>query len=122
MTKSGEPFPWSAEQETARKYIIEQCQLFCVFDPELPTELYTDSRIDYGRVLLQNSERNLREIGNFGKKTKNYEEKYHSYELESLAVVNSMGYFRIYLLGIRFTMVTDCNAIKSIAAKKEILP
>lgn len=126
LTRSNEPFSWNEEQESARKYIIERLTsrpLLNVFDPELPTELHTDaSCIGYGGVLLQKLDGNLRVIGYYSKNTNKYEEKYHSYELETLAVVNSMKHFRVYLLGIHFTLVTDCNAIKSTATKKDILP
>ncbi|KAJ3634750.1 hypothetical protein MTP99_007695 [Tenebrio molitor] len=50
------------------------------------------------------------------------EEKYHSYELETLAVVDSMRRFGIYLLGIHFTVVTDCNAIRTTMTKRDLIP
>lgn len=93
-----------------------------LFDPSLPTELHTDaSTIGYGGILIQKQEGNTRVIGYFSKRTLKFEEHYHSYELETLAVVNSLRHFRVYLLGIHFTLVTDCNAIKSTATKKDIL-
>jgi reverse transcriptase-like protein/integrase-like protein/aspartyl protease len=126
LTKSKEPFAWTEEQEIARKYVLDHLisrPLLSVFDPSLPTELHTDaSSIGYGGILLQKSDCNPRIIGYFSKKTSPTEEKYHSYELETLAVVNSLKHFRVYLLGIQFTLVTDCNAIKSTATKKDILP
>lgn len=63
-----------------------------------------------------------RVIGYFSKRTSSAEEKYHSYELETLAVVNALKNFRVYLLGIEFTLVTDCNALKAAANKKDISP
>jgi len=42
--------------------------------------------------------------------------------LETLALVASLRYFRVYLLGIHFNAVTDCSAIKSTAVKKDIIP
>jgi hypothetical protein len=50
------------------------------------------------------------------------EEKYHSHESETLAVVDSMRRFRIYLLGIHFTVVTDCNAIRTTMTKRDLIP
>lgn len=47
---------------------------------------------------------------------------YHSYELETLAVVLALRYFRVYLLGIEFVVVTDCNALKTAFTKKDLIP
>jgi hypothetical protein len=52
----------------------------------------------------------------------NGEQKCHSYELETLAVVESLKKFRSYLLEIQFTVVTDCNALKATSLKKQIIP
>ena len=123
LTRENEPFVWTEEKETARKYIIDHLTsktLLSVFNPELPTQLHTDaSSLGYGAVLLQKSDGNLKVIGYFSKKTNRCEEKY-SYKMETLAVVIALKYFRIYLLGIQVTLVTDCNAVKSIATKKDI--
>lgn len=50
------------------------------------------------------------------------EAKYHSYELETLAVVETIKKYRVYLLGIRFKVVTDCNSLKTAATKKDLVP
>ncbi len=42
--------------------------------------------------------------------------------METLAIINSLKHFRVYLIGIKFTIVTDCNAIKATVNKREILP
>lgn len=126
LTKNGEPFIWAEEQELAKQYIVDcltSKPLLSVFDPSLPTELHTDaSAIGYGAMLLQRDDDRTRVIGYFSKKTTPVEAKYHSYELETLAIVNALKNFRVYLLGIEFTLVTDCNAIKSTSAKKDLLP
>lgn len=126
LTRTGESFKWTEEQELARKYIIDcltSRPLLCVFDPDLPTELHTDaSSIGYGGVLLQKVDGHKRVIGYFSKRTTKTEENYHSYELETLAVVNALKHFRVYLLGIEFTLITDCNALKSTATKKDLVP
>jgi hypothetical protein len=49
-------------------------------------------------------------------------QKCHSYELETLAVVESLKKFRSYLLEIQFTVITDCNALKATSLKKQIIP
>jgi len=42
------------------------------------------------------------------RKTNGCEEKYSSYELEVLAIVNALKKWRVYR-GKLFTVVTDCN-------------
>lgn len=49
-----------------------------------------------------------------------HQQKYHSFELEALAVVASVRRFRPYLLGRPFTIVTDCNAVKNAFLKDHV--
>lgn len=126
LTKTNESFLWTDEQQVARDVIIQHLTsrpLLAIFDPDLPTELHTDaSAIGYGGILLQKSDGQTRVIGYFSKRTTPSEANYHSYELETLAIVNSLKHFRTYLLGINFTIITDCNAVKTTATKKTLLP
>lgn len=126
LTRANEPFVWTDEQEASRKYVIDHLTskpLLSIFDPSLPTELHTDaSSLGYGAILMQKKNGLPQIVGYFSKRTSKYEEKYHSYELETLAVVNALKHFRVYLLGVHFTLITDCNAIKSTSTKKDILP
>ena len=48
------------------------------------------------------------------------EANYHSFELEALAVVESVRKFRCYLLGRTFKIVTDCMAFKDSVKKKKL--
>ncbi|GFX44876.1 transposon Tf2-9 polyprotein [Trichonephila clavipes] len=69
------------------------------------TELHTDAcKQGYGAILLQEAE-----------------EKYDSYELEVLAIINALQKFRVYLLGQHFKIVTDCSAFQKTMQKKEDL-
>ncbi|GFX35570.1 retrovirus-related Pol polyprotein from transposon 17.6 [Trichonephila clavipes] len=54
------------------------------------------------------------------KKTNTAEEKYDSYELEVLAIINALK-FRVYLLGQHFKIVTDCSAFQKTMQKKELI-
>jgi hypothetical protein len=58
----------------------------------------------------------------FGRMTTDVEERYHSYELENLAVVESLERFKYYLVGHHFKLVTDCNSLVSTLKKKELVP
>ncbi|XP_064536872.1 uncharacterized protein LOC135427334, partial [Drosophila montana] len=54
------------------------------------------------------------------RKTKPSEAKYHSYELEVLAVIGALTKWQVYLLGTKFKIVTDCNAFAMTMKKKEV--
>lgn len=61
-------------------------------------------------------------VAYYSQVTKGSEQRYHSYELETLAVVKALKHFRHYLIGMPFTVVTDCNALKATQNKKDLLP
>lgn len=127
LTKKGVDFHWGNDQETARQEVIAcltQEPVLAIYDPKLPIEVHTDaSSVGYGAVLLQIDESgHKRVIAYFSRLTQGAEAKYHSYELETLAVVKALQNFRHYLIGNKFLVVTDCNALKLTQRKKDLLP
>ena len=54
----------------------------------------------------------------YSRRTADAESRYHSYELETLAVVRAVEHFRHYLYGRRFVVVTDCNSLKASKIKE----
>ncbi|CAK1549316.1 unnamed protein product [Leptosia nina] len=126
LTKKNQKWQWGPEQDAAREYIINHLTskpLLNIFDPSLKTELHTDaSSLGYGAILLQKKDNQCRVIAYFSKRTSPAESRYPSYELETLAIFNALKQFRIYLLGITFTIITDCNSIKATMNKKDISP
>lgn len=58
----------------------------------------------------------------FSRHCNDYEAKYHSYELEVLAIVETLERFRIYLVGKFFRVVTDCAAVTTTKLSKPLLP
>lgn len=96
-----------------------------IYKQDLDTELHTDASMDgYGAVLLQRSpdDDKLHPVYFMSRKTTEAEKKYSSYELEVLAIVQALKKFRIYLLGIRFKIITDCSAFQKTVYKKDIPP
>lgn len=55
-------------------------------------------------------------------RTTETESRYHSHELETLAVVRAVKNFRHYLYGRKCKVITDCNALKASKHKKDLLP
>lgn len=127
LTRKDVQFSWGSEQESARQKIIStltNAPVLAIFDPNLPVEVHTDaSSLGYGAILLQIHEGSIkRVVAYYSQVTKGAESKYHSYELETLAVVKALRHFRHYLVGKHFTVVTDCNALKATQNKKDLLP
>lgn len=126
LTKIDQKWDWGEDQDKARNYVIEHLStkpLLTIFDPQLRTELYTDaSSVGYGAILTQWVDNNKKVVAYFSKRTTPIESKYCSYDLETLAIYNALRHFRVYLLGIKFQIVTDCNSIKSTMTKKDISP
>ncbi|GFW51886.1 transposon Tf2-6 polyprotein [Trichonephila clavipes] len=87
------------------------------------TELHTDAyKQGYGAILLQEAEDGkLHPVYLMSKKTNTAEEKYDTYELEVLAIINALKKFRVYLLGQHFKIVTDCSAFQKTMQKKELI-
>lgn len=127
LTKKSTPWVWDVEQEEAVlkvKSLLTSRPILSIFDPSLETELHTDaSSLGIGSILIQiNSTGQRTVVAYFSKQTTLEQRKYHSYELETMAVVLSLRHFRVYLLGIEFKVLTDCNALKTTFSKKDLIP
>lgn len=127
LLRKGQPFVWTDECETIRMNLVSQLTEYPVlniFDPELPTELHTDaSSLGLGAALMQRDLNNIvHPVAYYSRRTTECESRYHSYDLETLAIVEATQYFRTYLYGIKFTIYTDCNSVRATALKKELHP
>lgn len=128
LLKKDAKFQFEDKQEQAfnnLKHKLAMKPVLEIYDPEAATELHCDaSKFGYGAVLLQKSkdDNEYHPIYFMSRKTTTAEEKYSSYELEVLAVVNALKKFRIYLLGLNFKIFTDCAAFQMTLNKKEVVP
>ncbi|GFT49336.1 transposon Tf2-9 polyprotein [Trichonephila clavipes] len=109
--------------QTLRQKLSENPVLH-IFKQGAKLELHTHaSKFGYGAILLQQSDDSkLHPVHYFSKKTTPQEEKYSSYELEVLAVIESLKKFRNYLVGNKFKIVTDCSAFQKTMSKKQLTP
>lgn len=98
--------------------------ILCIYSPTAITELHCDaSSYGYGSVLLQKqSSGKLHPVFYFSQRTTQVESRYHSFELECLAVVYSVKRFHVYLAGMHFKVVTDCNSFRLTLDKQIINP
>ncbi|GFU29072.1 retrovirus-related Pol polyprotein from transposon 17.6 [Trichonephila clavipes] len=106
------------------KNILSENPVLHVFQQGYPLELHTDaSSLGFGAVLLQKSDDGLfhpLSIHYFSRKTTVQQEKYSSYELEVLAIIEALKKFRSYLLGTKFKIITDCDAFQKTMHKKDL--
>ena len=124
LLKKEVKFQWGADQQRAFDELKERLAtqpVLCHYDYTLPIELRTDaSGIGLGAVLLHEfPERQKRVIAYASRKLKGAEYNYGITELECLAIVWAVDKFRIYLLGVKFKIITDHLALEWLQTKKE---
>jgi len=106
------------------KTLLSSRPILAIYNPDAHTEVHTDACINgIAGVLMQvGSDNKLHPVSYYSRKTSNEESKYHSFELEALAIVCSLERFRVYIIGIHFIIKTDCNSLKLLAEKKDLSP
>lgn len=127
LTRKMIKFEWTDEQQKAfdnLKHKLCERDVLTIFDNKKDHEVHTDaSSIGIAGVLLQRENDNsLHPVAYYSRKTTDVERKFHSYELESLAVVESLDRFRPYILGKFLIVVTDCGSLKTASTKRDIIP
>ncbi|GFU68578.1 retrovirus-related Pol polyprotein from transposon 17.6 [Trichonephila clavipes] len=126
LTRKDNPFMFEQPQMEAfekLKKLLTESPVLSIFQQGKTTELHTDaSQQGYGAVLLQEAEDGkLHPVQYMSQKTTPAEEKYSSYELEVLAVVNALKKIRTYLLENHFKIITDCSAFQKTMDKKDLV-
>ncbi|CAG9137643.1 unnamed protein product [Plutella xylostella] len=127
LLKKDTNWQWTSNEQSAfenLKTCLTERPVLALYDPMAETQLHTDaSKIGLAGILLQrNGSDPWRPVSYYSRQTTADEQKLHSFELETLAVVSSLAKFRVYLVGIKFTIVTDCNALRSTFTKRDLVP
>lgn len=117
---------WSNDEKAAfqkLKEILTGRPLLALYGREVETELHTDTcKQRIGSILLKKQgDATLRSVCYYSRQTTETEQRYRSFELETLTVVVSVRQFRIYLFGILIKVVTDCNAIRATLTKRNLI-
>jgi len=105
------------------KIKLTSFSVLSIYNPGDITELHCDtSAAGYGAILMQKkSDLKFHPIFYFSKRTTLTKSKYHSFDLETLAVIYALRRFRNYLHGIKFKIVTDCDSFRlTLINKKDI--
>ena len=86
--------------------------ILAIYSPAAETELHCDaSATGFGAILLQRqADDTFKPISYYSQRTSATESRYHSFELECLAVVNAIKRYRVYLHGLKFKVITDCDS------------
>ncbi|CAK1554040.1 unnamed protein product [Leptosia nina] len=127
LTKKDVAWNWGttqAESFVELKKRLCSKPVLALYDPSLEIEIHTDAcKAGIAGILLQKQlDITLRPVTYFSRITSKHESMYHSYELETLAVVESLRKFRIYIVGKRVKVVTDCTAVRSTLTKRDLIP
>ncbi|XP_011859156.1 PREDICTED: uncharacterized protein K02A2.6-like [Vollenhovia emeryi] len=109
--------------ETLKRHLASK-PVLTMYSSRLDTELHCDaSASGFGGILLQKQDSGLwKPVSFWSQRTTPTESKYHSYELECLAVVYALKRFHVYLAGRKFRIVTDCDSFRLTLDKKDINP
>lgn len=123
LTKGNQAFIWTDECENSFQQLKQQLmsEPFLVYpDFSRPFYLSTDaSRVGLGAILANIIDGEERPICYASRQLNKSEMNYSATELELLAVVWAVKYFRCYLTGVHFALVTDHSAIKWLLSLKD---
>ncbi|GFX59045.1 retrovirus-related Pol polyprotein from transposon 17.6 [Trichonephila clavipes] len=120
------PFNFDVKQKAffdELKSLLSQKPVLGIYRQNCETEIHTDASIDgLAAVLLKRSldDNSLHLIYYMSRKTSETERKYTSYELEVLAIIEALRKFKVYILGMPFKIITDCNAFTKTMSKKDL--
>ncbi|GFX00569.1 transposon Tf2-6 polyprotein [Trichonephila clavipes] len=126
LLRKDTPFNFDVKQKASfdeLKRLLCQKPVLGIYRPNCETEIHTDASMDgLAAVLLQRSpdDNSLHPIYYMSRKTSETERKYTSYELEVLAIIEALKKFKVYILGMPFKIITDCNAITKTMSKKDL--
>lgn len=126
LTKKIAKFVFGPQQVAAfdqLKEAMTKKPVLAIYKFGAETELHTDaSKYALGAILLhrQDDDGQMHPIAYSSIKTNEVQQRYHSYELEAMAVVESVKKYRCYLLNQPFKIFTDCKAFEATMQKRDI--
>lgn len=96
-----------------------------IFESDLPVQLHTDAQMPVRRAtapFFSEKHSKLYLVVYYCKRTTGPESLYHSYELETLALINAVKHFCNFLVGRHFMVITNCKSLKASWTKKDLTP
>jgi len=116
LVKKNTHFMFGNNEQNVFKFFcttLTESLVLAIYSPDADTELHCDaSSSGFDAILLQKQKDNvLKPIFYFSQRTSPSESKFHSFELECLAVVYAIKRFHVYLADITFKVMTDCDSL-----------
>lgn len=128
LTRKDVKFEFGDDQQDAFVTLkAELCNdpVLKMFNPEAETtEVHTDaSKFGLGAVLMQKDSEDgkIHPVYYLSFKTTPAQQKYDSYDLETFAIYKTLKKWRVYLLGLKFQVFTDCQAFQRSMQKKDLV-
>src|SRR5437588_4767918 len=127
LLRKDQKYVWDIDQEVAFRVLKQKLVTAPILvqpNWQKEFELYTDaSAIGLGAILSQRDERNNERVICYASRgTRGPEKKYFATKLECLAVVWAVEWFKYYLYGRHFTVITDHAALKWLFTHKDPKP
>lgn len=116
------PFHWSSDcQESFSKvkHLLTSSPILTIFDRTKPIFIYTDaSGVGIGAVLKQKQADGLEKpVAYFSRKLSEAQQKKKAIYIESLAIREAIRYWRFWLIGRKFTVITDHKPLEHLNIK-----
>jgi len=124
FTSKGVPFEWSQERDEAFTILREAlCNepVVSMYDPNAAVTQAISHALS-GILLQGETATTLHMVYAVSKRTTSAESKYHSSRLELYAIIWTLNRLRQFLLGVKFVVFTDCQALVYLNLHKTVKP
>lgn len=122
LLRKNVPFSWSGECQQSFdkvKVLLTSSPILAIFDRTKPIFIHTDaSGIGIGAVLKQiQDDGSKKPVAYFSRKLSSTQKKKKAIYIESLAVREAIRYWRFWLIGRHFTVITDHKPLQHLNLK-----
>jgi len=122
LLRKNVPFVWSIECESSFRKVkdyLTSSPVLAIFERNLPIFIYTDaSGVGIGAVLKQvQSDGTEKPVAYFSKKLNEAQRKKKAIYIESVAIREAVKFWRYWLIGRRFTIITDHKPLENLNLK-----
>lgn len=122
LLRKNVPFSWSSDCQKSFesvKKLLTSAPVLAIFDRTKPTFIYTDaSGVGVGAVLKQEQDDGSEKpVAYFSKKLTEAQRKKKAIYIESLAIREAVRFWKYWLLGIHFTVITDHKPLEHLNLK-----
>lgn len=122
LLRKNEKFIWSEECErsfTDIKKLLSSQPVLEIFDKDLPIRIYTDASLEGIGAVFKQVQNNNKEkpVAYFSKKLNDSQKRKKAIYLECLAIKEAVKYWQHWLIGRKFTILSDHKPLESMNIK-----